>query len=186
MTATLETTDLPLTDDGWTVEMLDIFTDDDRCDHVGGDIQVGAAPSIRHRFVSPDGGVLVLTTYAYVTAAASIEAVRMGFVSYEDELDFTTLEELRERIAEHERATGEKLDTMIWYHHEVVVYADYWEAGNTDQDRPDFEDVEHLWDLRTFTGLRTLEDAEDRARAEIKSMAETGARDWNPSLFIER
>lgn len=168
---------LPLTDDGWTAENLDYFPDFAGVDEVGGDVQIGGAPSTRHRFVSPDGEVMTVTTHAYATARATEEAIRDGHAASQVDLDFDEYVDLTD-LMKFTRAR------YVEYGYSVVAYIDYWEADNQDADHPNVEDVDYLSELDSARVYGTLAEAEDAAREFIKSTTVTTARDWAPSQYL--
>ena len=188
MTATLASTDLPLTDDGWTAELLDI---DDECrwhNEVGGDIQIGDAPSFRARFVSPEGAIATVTQNAYVIAAVR-DAESMAQLGFDEahEVDAHTHEDVMLAVSAWNGALteGDGLEVMenpLQYGWNVVTQVQVWEPNNLDEDRPD-RDLYGLDEDRDLGGyLWAVSEEEARAEAAdfIRSAASTLARDWYP------
>lgn len=186
-TTDLTDTGLPMTHDGWTVEVLD--TDDAGAMHneVGGDYQVlSEAPSFRARFVSTCGDVVVVTHTAYVIAFATERATAdhglIGMIDVSDHDDMVGIE-TAERAAYDAGVLDDAPEPLVVYGYDVVTEVDRWSAGNTDEELPDYEDVEYNHDLGSVFDIADAVKAQAEAGAYVRDAAATAARDWYPSNF---
>ena len=185
MTATLAPTNLPLTNDGWTAELLGI---DDECrwhNEVAGDVQIGDAPSFRARFVSPEGAIATVTQNAYVIAVVR-DAESMALLGFDKEhqVEADVHESVMAALtAWNEAATdGATMANPLHYGWNVVTQVQAWEPNNLDEDRPDRDiyglDEDH--DLGGYLWAASEEEARAEAADFIRSAASTLARDWYP------
>lgn len=183
MSTTTET--LPLTDDGWTAEVLDVDAECRWHNEVGGDIQIGDAPSFRARFVSPEGAIATVTQNAYVIAVVE-DAESMALLGFDEEhqVEADVHDNVMAALAARNEAAidGSTMANPLRYGWNVVTQVQVWEPNNLDEDRPDHDiyglDEDH--DLGGYLWAATEEEARAEAADFIRSEADTLARDWNP------